>query len=199
MDDVYDCSVFPTDEALNQLNFFDEPLPEISATDPAEILRTLHQYGSPATVAQTGGRYFGFVNGSVIPTALAARWLSDTWDQNVALHVISPIASHLESICEKWLIDLLGLPSGSAAGLVSGTSTATMCGLAAGRNELLKRQKWDVRAKGLFGAPELRIVLGEHAHATVFKALSLLGFGQDRVERVPVDSQGRMRVDRMLI
>jgi glutamate/tyrosine decarboxylase-like PLP-dependent enzyme len=197
MDDVYDRRVFPAGEALNQLNVFDEQLPEAPATDPSEILCTLHQHGSPATVAQTGGRYFGFVNGSVIPTALAARWLSDTWDQNVALYVISPIASQLEAICERWLVDLLGLPLESAAGFVSGTSTATMCGLAAGRNELLKRQNWDVNLKGIFGAPELRVVLGEHAHATVFKALSLLGFGQDRVERVPVDAQGRMRSDRM--
>jgi len=111
--------------------------------------------------------------------------------------VISPIASKLEEICEKWLVELLGLPSGTAAGLVGGTSTATLCGLAAGRNELLKRAGWDVNTRGLFGAPPIRVVVGEQAHATVFKALALLGLGKDRVEKVPVDSEGRIIAEKM--
>ena len=196
MDGVYDRNVFPTDEAIKALSVFDEPLPA-APCGPDEILRLLHEYGSPATVAQTGGRYFGFVNGSAVPAALAAKWLSDVWDQNVALYVISPVVSQLETVCEKWIVDLLHLPTGTAAGFVSGTSTATLCGLAAGRNELLKRLGWDVNSDGLFGAPTLRVVLGEQAHATVFKALGLLGLGRARVELVPTDAQGRMLADRM--
>jgi glutamate/tyrosine decarboxylase-like PLP-dependent enzyme len=196
MDEIYNRVVFPTEDAIDRLDVFDEPLPE-KPCDSAEILRLLHEYGSPTTVAQTGGRYFGFVNGSAIPTALAAKWLSDVWDQNPALYVISPIVSQLETVCERWLIDLFGLPTESVAGFVSGTSTATMCGLAAGRYELLKRLHWDVNLKGLFDAPKLRIVLGEQAHATVFKALTLLGLGKEHIEQVPVDAQGRMDVNQM--
>lgn len=196
MDKVSDRSVTPSEEALKGLGIFDEPLPERSCS-PSEILRLLHENGSPATIAQTAGRYFGFVNGSSTPAALAAKWLSDVWDQNAALYVISPIASQLEAVCEKWVGGLLGLPEETAAGFVSGTSIATACGLAAGRNEILKRQGWDVTSKGLFGAPPVRVVLGEQAHATVFKALALIGLGRDRVERVPVDDQGRMLADKM--
>ena len=191
LDSVHDRNVFPTDESIKDLTVFDEPLPTAPGS-PVEILRMLHIYGSPATVAQTGGRYSGFVNGSSVPIALAARWLSDVWDQNAALYVMSPIISQLEAICEKWLVDLLDLPAGTAAGFVSGTSTATLCGLAAGRNELLRRQGWDVNADGLFGAPDLRVILGAQAHAAVFKALALLGLGKARVEIVPADDQGRM-------
>ncbi len=193
MDQVYNREVYPTDKAIGRLDIFDESLPEAPG-DPEKILHLLHEHGSPATVAQTGGRYFGFVNGSAVPTALAAKWLADVWDQNCALYVISPVASRLEAICERWLIDLLSLPQETAVGLVSGTSTATMCGLAAGRNELLKRQGWDVTARGLFDAPRLRVVLGGQAHATVFKALAILGFGREQIEEVPVDDQGRMDV-----
>jgi glutamate/tyrosine decarboxylase-like PLP-dependent enzyme len=196
MDTSFQRNVFPGDEAIRNLAAFDEPFPATPG-DPVETLRLLHEYGSPATVAQTGGRYFGFVNGGSLPASLAAKWLADVWDQNAALYVISPIASRLESICEKWLVELLGLPEGAAAGFVSGTSAATLCGLAAGRNELLKRQGWDANSDGLFGAPEVRVVLGEQAHATVFKALALLGLGLSRVETVPVDDQGRMRMDRL--
>lgn len=196
MDGVSSRTVFPNDEAIRGLEVFNEPLPEASG-NPAEILDTLHRYGSPATTAQTGGRYFGFVNGNAIPTALAAKWLADVWDQNAALYVMSPITAQLESVSEEWLIDLLGLPSGTVAGFVSGTSAATMCGLAAGRNDILRRLGWDVNLKGLFGAPNVRVVLGAQSHATVFKALSLLGFGRESVKTVPVDVQGRMIVEQM--
>ena len=194
VDKVRNRSVFPTEKAINHLDVFYEPLPE-EPCDSSEILRLLHEYGSPATVAQTGGRYFGFVNGGVLPAAVAAKWLSDVWDQNSALYAMSPVVSQLEAICEEWLISLFGLPADTVAGFVSGSSTATICGLAAGRNEILTRLDWDVSSKGLFGAPPVRIVLGEQAHSSVFKALSLLGFGEGQFERVPVDGQGRLRVD----
>ncbi|MBW1911473.1 MAG: aspartate aminotransferase family protein [Deltaproteobacteria bacterium] len=193
---INDRPVFPSVKSIQQLSVFDEPLPE-KPCNPKETLNLLDKYGSPSTVAQTGGRYYGFVNGSSISFALAAKWLSDIWDQNCALYVMSPIVSRLEDICEKWLKDLFELPSGTVAGLVSTTSTATMCGIAAGRNEILRRQDWDINLKGLFGDPPIRIVIGEQAHATVIKALSLLGFGKEQIKRVPVDSQGRMDADKL--
>lgn len=186
--------VFPTPEAITALEQLREPLPELPC-DPAETLSRLHALGSPATVAQTGGRYYGFVNGGAVPGALAAKWLADVWDQNAALYVISPAVSVLEELCEAWITDLLGLPAGTAAGFVGGSSTATLCGLAAGRNRLLRNLGWDAGAQGLFGAPELRVVLGEGAHSTVYKALSILGLGSGRIVQVPMDDQGRIRED----
>jgi glutamate/tyrosine decarboxylase-like PLP-dependent enzyme len=188
---ISDRRVFPSAEALAQLATLDELLPD-QPHDPAAILRLLHEVGSPATVAQGGGRYFGFVNGNIIPTALAARWLADAWDQNAALHVMSPIAAKLEHLCEQWLVDLLGLPTGTAAGFVSGTSVATLCGMLAGRNALLQRRGWDVNEQGLFGAPPIRVVMSEQAHGTVRKALAILGIGRGSIEWIPADAQGRM-------
>jgi glutamate/tyrosine decarboxylase-like PLP-dependent enzyme len=191
MDEIFDRNVFPGEAALANLNAFDEPLPEAPG-DPAEMLRMLHEYGSPATVAHTGGRYFGLVVGSVFPPVMAAKWLADVWDQISTLYVTSPVLAKLETLCEKWLVELLGLPDECVAGFVSGTSMATLCGLAAGRHAILMRSGWDVNAQGLFGAPPMRVVVGAEAHGTVFKALALLGLGKDRVEMVPVDDQGRM-------
>jgi glutamate/tyrosine decarboxylase-like PLP-dependent enzyme len=188
---VPDQRVVPGAQALADLDGFDGPLPE-DPCDPAELVRTLDRLGSPATTASAGGRYFGFVTGGALPPVVAARWLADAWDQNAALHVLSPVASKLEAVSEGWLLDLLGLPAGTVSGLVGGTSTATAVGIAAARQELLRRQGWDVNAQGLFGAPPLRVVLGAEAHGTVFKALALLGLGRERVELVPVDGQGRM-------
>ncbi|MCL2653725.1 MAG: aminotransferase class V-fold PLP-dependent enzyme [Propionibacteriaceae bacterium] len=191
LDGARDMDAFPSSESLALLGRLDEPMPT-SPTQPTEILRLLNEVGSPNTVGQNSGRYFGFVNGGVTPVAVAAKWLADAWDQNAALYVMSPIAAKLEEICEKWIVELLGLPDGTAAGFVSGSSTAIICGLAAARNTLLARQGWDVAEHGLFGAPPIRIIVGEQAHSSVWKALSMLGLGKANAEIVPADEQGRI-------
>ncbi len=193
-DTVFDRPPFPSASAVAGLAAFDEPLPA-SPGDPVVMLRLLHTCGSPATVATTGGRFYGLVTGGIIPPAIAAKWLADAWDQLAALYVTSPVVAKLETLCQQWLVDLFQLPNDSVAGFVSGTSMATLCGLAAARCELLRRAGWDVNAQGLFGAPLMRVVVGEEAHSTVFKALALLGLGRDRVEKVPTDEQGRMLAD----
>ena len=162
-----------------------------------ETLALLQAAGRDTISAQGGGRYFGFVNGGILPVSLAARWLADAWDQNAALYVMSPLAAKLEDVSERWLVDLLGLPAGTAAGFVSGSSTAILCALAAARDYLLLRQGWDVRERGLYGAPVLRVVLGEQAHSSVHKALSLLGMGKANVVLAPVDDQGRIIAEQL--
>ncbi|MDE2856496.1 MAG: aminotransferase class V-fold PLP-dependent enzyme [Chloroflexota bacterium] len=190
LDSLKDRPAFPTAHALEALQSLDEGLPA-GPCETGVILQQLHEIGAPAAVAQGGGRYFGFVNGGVIPAALAARLLADVWDQNAALGIMSPIAAKLEAICETWLVDLLDLPKGSAAGFVSGTSTASLCGLLAGRNAILSRQGWDVAERGLFGAPPIRLIMSEAAHGSVYKALTILGIGQAQIELAATDDQGR--------
>ena len=191
LDNANDRNVYPSKQAIENLNKFEEELPNESS-DPQDILQQLHEYGSPATTSQIAGRYFGFVNGGIIPTALATRWLADCWDQNSALNVMSPITSKLEEVTEAWIKDLLGLPKHVVAGFVSGTSMAIFCGLAAARHRILKNNDWDVNAKGLNGAPKIRIVTCTQTHATVVKAIALLGLGVDNIEWVDVDDQGRI-------
>lgn len=187
-------SVFPNEEAIRNLCVFDEAL----ANEPEkieDILNKLEKYGSPATLAQTGGRYFGFVNGGILPSALCSKWITGTWDQNAALYVTSPITSKIEEVCEEWLKELLGLPKDTVAGYVSGSSTATMIGLIAGRNYLINNMGYDISKQGLFNAPEIKVVLGEETHSTVYKALSIIGLGNDRIIKVPCDNEGRMIVE----
>jgi len=191
---VNDMRVFPDKKAVSNLSVFEEAFPE-EPEDTKNILNMLGKYGSPATVAQTGGRYFGFVCGGILPSALCSKWLSDAWDQNSALFVLSPIASKLEEVCENWLKQLLKLPDDTVAGFVSGSSTATICGLLAGRNYLLGNLGYDVTKEGLFNAPQIKVVVGEEAHSTVFKALSIIGLGNAKLIRVPTDRQGRIKAD----
>ncbi|MHB1535418.1 MAG: pyridoxal phosphate-dependent decarboxylase family protein, partial [Acidimicrobiales bacterium] len=161
----------------------------------AATLALLDDAGSPATVATTGPRYFGFVNGATLPVALSSSWLAAAWDQNAALPVMSPVAARISDVTRRWLVELLGLPAGTETAFVSGATMANASALAAARDHLLAGAGWDVQAQGLFGAPELSVVVGEHAHSTLFKALGLLGLGRQRVIRIPADDQGRLRAD----
>jgi glutamate/tyrosine decarboxylase-like PLP-dependent enzyme len=186
--------VFPPVEAIERLAALDTPLPD-QGLSAAEVAALLDEVVGPATVASAGPRYFGFVTGGSLPAALATNWLAGAWDQNAAFAVMSPAAAALEQVALRWVLDALNLPAGAAAGFVSGATMANFTGLAAARHALLERLGWDVEARGLFGAPELKVVVGDEAHASLMKALSLVGLGRDRVTRAPVDGQGRMRPD----
>ena len=188
--------VAPTPKDVAALSALRTPLPP-GPTSAEAVLHLLHQYGSPATVAKNNGRFFGFVNGGCLPAALAASWLVSAWDQNAAFYVQSPTAITLEEIALEWVRELLGLPAGTGGAVVTGATMANLTALAAARHALLARAGWDVEADGLFGAPPITVVVGEEAHASVLKALGLLGLGRKRVVRVPVDGQGRMRADAM--
>jgi glutamate/tyrosine decarboxylase-like PLP-dependent enzyme len=174
----------------------DGPLPS-QPSRPHEILAFLDDYGSPATVASAGGRYFGFVTGGALPVTVAAQYLAAGWDQNCFSYLSSPAVACLETTALRWLKEALGLPSSAEGALVTGATMANFTCLAAARNWTLQRHGWDVDRNGLFGAPALSVVLGEEAHATIYKVLSMLGLGRERVLHVPVDAQGRMRADCM--
>jgi glutamate/tyrosine decarboxylase-like PLP-dependent enzyme len=189
--------VAPTEDAIGRLDAFDEPLPEGQA-DPEAVLRLLHEIGSPATMAMAGPRFFGFVIGGALPVALAANWLATAWDQNSALYKVTPATAALEEIALRWLVDLLYLPPGCGGAFVTGATMANFTALAAARHTLLARAGWNVEADGLFGAPPITVIAGSEAHPTLFKALGLLGMGRNRVVRLPVDEQGRLRPDALL-
>jgi glutamate/tyrosine decarboxylase-like PLP-dependent enzyme len=183
--------VAPPPAAIAALTAFDEPFPD-AVSDPAATLELLDRVGSPATVASAGGRYFGFVNGAVLPSSFAAHILTTAWDQNAALSVMSPVASRLRSIVSRWMADALDLPQGTEAMFVGGATVANVCGLAAARDHVLAQAGWDAASDGLFGAPPVTVVVGDQAHSTIAKSLAIIGLGRNRVVTIPSDDQGRM-------
>jgi glutamate/tyrosine decarboxylase-like PLP-dependent enzyme len=184
--------VAPARDAVARLAELGGPLPE-GPSDAAVVVRLLDDIAGPATVASAGGRYFGFVTGSTLPAARAAIRLVAAWDQNACMTVMSPAAAELERVAATWLLDVLTLPPTSAVGFVTGATMGNLTGLAAARHAVLTRHGWDVEDDGLVGAPPVRVVVGEEVHVSLLKALSLLGLGRRRIERVPVDEQGRLR------
>jgi glutamate/tyrosine decarboxylase-like PLP-dependent enzyme len=194
LETVHDRRVAPAPDALSALETLATPLSD----DPApasDILDDLDRFAAPATIAQGGGRYFGFVNGGVLPAARAADWMTSAWGQNVALRVMSPAGEAVEDIVLRWVADLLGLPTTATGALVTGATMANLTALAAARHAILERAGWDVENDGLFGAPPIHVIVGDEVHVSLVKALGLLGLGRRRLTRVPVDNQGRLRAD----
>jgi glutamate/tyrosine decarboxylase-like PLP-dependent enzyme len=95
------------------------------------------------------------------------------------------------------MLELRGLPRDASFGLPTGAGLGNAVGLAAGRHTVLARTGWDVESQGLYGAPEIKVVIGEEAHATLLTALQYLGLGRERVVTIPADAQGRMRADEL--
>ena len=161
----------------------------------AEILSRLDEIGGQGTIASAGPRYFGFVTGGVLPASLAANWLAAAWDQNAFSEVSSPVGAAIERVALRWLLEALALPAEAGVAFVTGATMANFTALAAARRAVLLAHGHDADRQGLQGAPEIAVLVGEEAHATLFKALGMLGLGRDRVVRAPTDGQGRIRVD----
>jgi glutamate/tyrosine decarboxylase-like PLP-dependent enzyme len=189
-------NVAPDSAAVAALSLFDEAMSEEGEPDEA-TLALLDDVGSPAVMAMAGPRFFGFVIGGALPVTVATNWLTTAWDQNASMHEVTPAASRLERVALEWLVDVLGLPAGTGAGFVTGTTAANFSALAAARHKVFSDAGWDVEANGLIGAPNVTIIVSDEAHPTLTKSLGLLGFGRNRVKRVPVDDQGRIVVSQL--
>ncbi len=165
--------------------------------DPRDVIAALAADADPGIAGMPGGRWFGFVIGGALPAALAADWLTSTWDQNAGLFAPAPSAAIVEDVAGEWLRELFGLPEGVSFGFVTGCQMAHVTALAAARAQLLERAGWDFGREGLYGAPRIRVLVGTKRHATVDRALRLLGMGAPEV--VDADDQGRMRPDALTL
>ena len=183
-----------SDDASSVAERLDTDLPD-EGMDARRVVEELAEAVDRGLVASLGPRYFGFVIGGQLPASAAADWLTTAWGQNAVVHAASPAGAAVEQVAGRWMLDLLGLPGGASVGLPTGAGLGNTVGLAAARHAVLARHGWDVEARGLYNAPEITVIIGDEAHATLATALQYLGLGRDRVVRVPVDDQGAMLVD----
>lgn len=160
----------------------------------AQVVDELTKAVEPALVASAGPRYFGFVTGGALDAATAADFLTTGWDQNGFNATSSPAAAAVEDVAATWLKDLLGLPATASSGFVTGGQAANTVCLAAARHHVLAQAGWDVERDGLHGAPRVRVIVNADRHATIDRALRLLGLGTSSVVPVRTDPQGRADV-----
>ena len=188
--------VAPSKDFDAMVEVFAEPLQELPI-DPAEVVDALGRLAEPGLMAMSSGRFFGWVIGGTLPASLGADWLVSTWDQNAAMRYASPTTAAVEHVAGRWILDALGLPSGSDVGFTTGATMANWTGLAAARAYLLDRAGWDVNTLGLQGAPRITVLVGAERHTSVDLALRYLGLGSPTT--VPADDQGRILVDALRV
>ena len=184
-------AVPPREQVAQVVERLGRDLPE-GPTDPAEVIDLLAEACEPGLTAMPAGRFFGFVIGGTHPAALAADWLTSAWDQNAGLRTVTPAHTAVDDLVETWVVDLLGLPAGSAVGCVTGGTMANFTCLAAARDAVLSRAGWDVATRGLVGSPGVRVLVGAERHDSVDLVLRYLGLGEPEV--VAADDQGRLDV-----
>lgn len=175
---------------------FAEPLPD-GPTDPDDVLTKLLKAAEGAITGTVGPRYFGFVIGGALPAATAADFLTTGWDQAAYNETLSPAAGAAERAAGGWAKELLGLKSDASVAFVTGAQAANTVGIAVGRNEVLARAGWDVARDGLYGAPRVRVVASEERHATIDRALRLLGMGTANIDPVRADDNGAIDVQHL--
>lgn len=167
------------------------PLPETGSA-PTEIIEQLIEGADGGMVTSTSARFFGWVMGGTIPSALAADWLVSVWDQNAAIAATSPASAIVEELAGEWLKQLFGLPASTSYAFTTGCQMSHTTCLAAARNAVLARNGWDVERDGLQGAPSVRLVTGSNVHASVGRSVRLLGFGAASLEILPEGEDGTM-------
>lgn len=181
-------AVAPPDQLRARLA---KPLPE-TPTDPAQVIDELVADTDGGLMRSTSGRFFGWVIGGTLPAALAADWLTSTWDQNAASNLTAPAEAMVEEVAGDWAKQLLGLPASASFGFVTGCQMAHTTAFAAARHRLLRDRGWNVEEKGLCGAPALRVLTTVNRHESIIRAVRLLGIGADAIHYVPGDNDGRM-------
>ena len=163
--------------------------------DAARVVDELVADLADGVLGSASGRFFGWVIGGSLPAALAADWLTSTWDQNAAIYACGPAEAVIEEVCGSWLKELLGLPANASFAFVTGSQMAHVTCLAAARHVLLAKRGWDVERKGLHGAPPIRIFSSSERHGSIERAVRLLGFGSESVVDLPVDDHGGLPSD----
>jgi glutamate/tyrosine decarboxylase-like PLP-dependent enzyme len=187
-------SVASTSALADLRQRIDLPLNE-SRIDADAVVNELVSAVEGGIIDSAGGRFFGWVIGGSLPAALAADWLTSTWDQNAGLYACAPAASVVEETAGRWLKELLRLPATASFAFVTGAQMAHVTCLAAARHALLARNGWDVEQEGLSGSPAIRILTSTEKHASTVRAVRLLGLGEKHIVNLPADANGCLLAD----
>ena len=180
--DARDVARYPTPKESLEL-----PISGLGAQNALDSF--MHRYGADLS-GSAGSRYFGFVTGGVTPAALAADWLTSTFDQNATGHGDS-VAPLVELETLAMLRDLFGLPQTFSGVFVTGATMSNFTGLALARQWIGKEREIDIAQEGLDKPVK---VLAGTAHSSIYKALAMLGMGRGCLEKVTC-LMGREAVD----
>lgn len=167
---------------------FEGSLPEVGIP-PADVVSHLVTNTKDGLLGSAGGRFYAWVIGGGLDSALAADWLVSTWDQNAALYGCGPVTAVIEEVAGQWLKELFDLPREASFAFTTGCQLAHMTSLAVARHALLKRNGWDVETKGLFSAPIITLLANAQRHSSIERAVRFLGLGTRAITPLETDQR----------
>ncbi len=193
LDDL-ECRPVATTVGLDELRTRLEGALSERGMDPVDVIDELVANTEGGLLGSTGGRFFAWVIGGALESALAVDWLTSAWNQNAVLFSTGPAAAVVEEVVGAWLKELLGLPTDASFALTTGCQLAHFTCLAAARYAVLRDLDWNVNERGLFDAPTLRILASDQRHASVDRAVRYLGLGTENIIGVPTNAAGQIDV-----
>ncbi|AZO68709.1 MAG: aspartate aminotransferase family protein [Mesorhizobium sp.] len=191
IDGLDERSVAATASLMDLKRSFAGPLP-YEGSSAEEVVQALARDAGPGMHGSAGGRFFAWVIGGGLESALAADWLVTTWDQNATVYASSPASAVIEETAGEWIKELLDLPRDASFAFTSGCQMAHMTSLAAARAALLGRVGWNMEEDGLIGAPGIRVLTSDQRHVTVDRAVRFLGIGRQAIDQLKTDGDGRV-------
>ena len=159
---------------------------------PRTVIDDLVRATRGGQLGSASGRFFAWVIGGALPSALAADWLASAWDVNAGTYASGPAAAVVEEVAGAWIKDVLDLPREASFALTPGCQLAHVPCLAAARHAVLRDAGWDVEADGLAGAPPIRVLATDQRHGSIERALRFLGIGTRALQSLPTDEDGRL-------
>lgn len=183
----------PVHRPADVAQVFDTSLPQDGDSAVSVIDRLVAEAGG-GIHAHTSPRFFAYVCGGSMPVGAAADFLVTGWGQNTASSWESPIAAKIEQTVCQWCLDLLALPDTCGVGIVSGATVANTQGIIAARDELLARQGWDIGENGLFGAPDIPVMISKAIHSAPMAGVRYAGLGLGRATQLETDEEGRVLI-----
>lgn len=136
----------------------------------------------------------GFMNplwGGLNIAAFAGEVIATLANTSMYTYELSPMATLIEQALIKRMCEMVGFADGNGT-LTTGGSNGNMLGMMCARYsaEPLGQQKG-------FDGNKLVCYVSAESHYSVLMAANVLGIGFDNVVKVPINSEGRMRVDKL--
>ncbi|HYO89875.1 MAG TPA: pyridoxal-dependent decarboxylase [Candidatus Limnocylindrales bacterium] len=157
---------------------------------PDALLQRVKDDMLPYSLGNSSPRFFGWVNSPPAPLGILGDLLAA--GQGSPAVNSDRAAYFVEMAVVGWIRAMFGLPETTGGILTSGGTAANVIGLAAMRHMMAQG---NMRRLGMTAEPA-RMVLytSTQAHSCLQKAAELLGFGDEHLRRIPVDSEYRMDV-----
>jgi aromatic-L-amino-acid/L-tryptophan decarboxylase len=174
--------VTPAKSSNEIASLFVEPLPE----DPqlmTAILREVEENIFANSTLSSSPRFFGYINGSGNQAAVLAELLASSINQICAKWHFSPAASEVERGVIQWIAEFIGYPPDAGGCLLSGGSAGNLAALAVARRQ---KAPFDADLSGLSAGPPLTVYVSREGHASLDKAMALLGMGREHLRKIPV-------------